>query len=70
MDKQLIFLIIFSDILIIPYGLNQKVEFKKGYGPILGEIDFDKIDKSYKKPSEKGKKIQRTKKKKKRIKLV
>ena len=35
--------IIFSDILIIPYGLNQKVEFKKGYGPILGEIDFDKI---------------------------
>ena len=34
------------------------------------EIDFDKIDKSYKKPSEKGKKIQRTKKKKKRIKLV
>ena len=35
--------IIFSDILIIPYGLNQKVEFKKGYGPILGEIDFNKI---------------------------
>ena len=35
--------IIFSDILIIPYGLNQKVEFKKGHGPILGEIDFNKI---------------------------
>ena len=35
--------IIFSDILIIPYGLNQKVEFKKGYGPILGKIDFNKI---------------------------
>ena len=35
--------IIFSDILIIPYGLNQKVEFKKGHGPILGEIDFDRI---------------------------
>ena len=35
--------IIFSDILIIPYGLNQKVEFKKGHGPILGEIDLDKI---------------------------
>ena len=28
--------IIFSDILIIPYGLNQKVKFKKGHGPILG----------------------------------
>ena len=26
--------IIFSDILIIPYGLNQKVKFKKGHGPI------------------------------------
>ena len=27
--------IIFSDILMIPYGLGQKVEFKKGFGPIL-----------------------------------
>ena len=27
--------IIFSDILMIPYGLGQKVEFKKGIGPIL-----------------------------------
>ena len=35
--------IIFSDILIIPYGLNQKVEFKKGHGPILGKIDIEKI---------------------------
>ena len=26
--------IIFSDILMIPYGLGQKVEFKKGLGPI------------------------------------
>ena len=25
--------IIFSDILMIPYGLGQKVEFKKGIGP-------------------------------------
>ena len=25
--------IIFSDILMIPYGLNQKVEFEKGFGP-------------------------------------
>ena len=35
--------IIFSDILIIPYGLGQKVEFKKGFGPILGDINLDKI---------------------------
>ncbi len=35
--------IIFSDILMIPYGLGQKVEFKKGIGPILGEVNLDKI---------------------------
>jgi len=35
--------IIFSDILMIPYGLGQKVEFKKGFGPILGDINLDKI---------------------------
>ena len=35
--------VIFSDILILPYGLNQKVEFKKGFGPILGEIDIDEM---------------------------
>ena len=35
--------IIFSDIFMIPYGLGQEVEFKKGYGPILGKIDLDKI---------------------------
>ncbi len=33
--------IIFSDILILPYGLNQKVEFKKNIGPILGDLNFD-----------------------------
>jgi len=32
--------IIFSDILMIPYGLNQRVEFKKNYGPILGEFNY------------------------------
>ena len=31
--------IIFSDILMVPYGLNQKVEFKKNFGPLLGDID-------------------------------
>ena len=35
--------IIFSDILMIPYGLGQKVEFKKGVGPILGDINIEKI---------------------------
>ena len=35
--------IIFSDILMIPYGLGQKVEFKKGEGPILGECEEKNI---------------------------
>ena len=35
--------IIFSDILMIPYGLGQKVKFKKGFGPILGDINIDNI---------------------------
>ena len=37
--------IIFSDILILPYGLRQKVEFKKNVGPILGDLDFDQVSK-------------------------
>ena len=32
--------IIFSDILMIPYGLGQKVEFKKNFGPNLGDLEF------------------------------
>jgi len=36
--------IIFSDILMLPYGLGQKVEFKKNFGPILGELDLTKIE--------------------------
>ncbi len=35
--------IIFSDILMLPYGLNQKVEFKKNFGPVLGDLDIKKI---------------------------
>ncbi len=35
--------IIFSDILMLPYGLNQKVEFRKGIGPILGNLELDNI---------------------------
>ena len=35
--------IIFSDILMVPYALNQKVEFKKDQGPVLEEFDFKKF---------------------------
>jgi uroporphyrinogen decarboxylase len=37
--------IIFSDILMLPYGLNQQVEFKKSFGPILGRLDIKEISK-------------------------
>jgi len=37
--------IIFSDILLVPYGLNQKVEFKKNFGPILSDLNLDNISK-------------------------
>ena len=35
--------IIFSDILMLPYGLGQEVKFEKGLGPKLGKIDLDLI---------------------------
>ena len=35
--------IIFSDILMLPYGLNQKVEFEKNFGPRLGKLDIDEL---------------------------
>ena len=34
--------IIFSDILMIPYGLNQEVKFKKNFGPELGPLNLEK----------------------------
>ncbi len=37
--------IIFSDILILPYGLGQKVEFKKNFGPLLENLDLNKVSK-------------------------
>ena len=37
--------IIFSDILMLPYALNQKVEFKKNFGPELGELNLDEMSK-------------------------
>ena len=35
--------IIFSDILMIPFGLKQNVDFKKDFGPQLGEIKINEI---------------------------
>ena len=37
--------IIFSDILMLPYGLNQKVEFKKDFGPQLGDLNLEDLAK-------------------------
>ena len=35
--------IIFSDILMVPYALNQKVEFLKNKGPVLEQFNFKKF---------------------------
>ena len=37
--------IIFSDILMLPYGLGQKVEFEKNFGPKLGKLNLNEITK-------------------------
>ena len=37
--------IIFSDILMLPYGLNQNVLFKKNFGPILENLNLEEISK-------------------------
>ena len=42
--------IIFSDILMLPYGLNQKVKFEKNFGPKLGDLNLDdlkEVDEDY-----------------------
>ena len=39
--------IIFSDILMLPYGLGQKVEFEKNFGPKLGELNLNEITRTY-----------------------
>ena len=38
--------IIFSDILMLPYGLGQKVKFEKNFGPKLGELNLNEIIKT------------------------
>jgi len=35
--------IIFSDILMLPYGLNQKVSFEKGFGPKLSKVNLEEM---------------------------
>jgi len=37
--------IIFSDILILPYGFKQKIEFKKNVGPILDDLNLNEASK-------------------------
>ncbi len=37
--------IIFSDILMLPYGLGQEVKFEKNFGPRLGELKLSEIAK-------------------------
>ena len=37
------FIILFSDILVIPYALGQDVQFKEKIGPVLGELEYNKI---------------------------
>ena len=39
--------IIFSDILILPYGLGQKIEFVKNFGPKLGKLNLNEIINSF-----------------------
>ena len=34
------FIILFSDILVIPYALGQEVKFEENLGPILGNINY------------------------------
>ena len=38
--------IIFSDILMVPYGMDQEVNFEKNFGPKLGDLSIDKIKKT------------------------
>ncbi len=35
--------IIFSDILMLPYGIGQKVEFEKNFGPRLGNLNINEL---------------------------
>ena len=36
--------IIFSDILMLPYAMDQEVKFEKGFGPKLGKLNIEKVN--------------------------
>ena len=36
--------IIFSDILMLPYAMDQEVKFEKGFGPKLGYLNIEKVN--------------------------
>ena len=36
--------IIFSDILLVPYAMNQEVKFKEDIGPVLSDFSLKKFD--------------------------
>ena len=38
------FIILFSDILVVPFALGQDVKFKENVGPILGSFDYEKLE--------------------------
>ena len=38
------FIILFSDILVIPFALGQEVKFKESIGPILGDINYEQLE--------------------------
>ena len=40
--------IIFSDILMVPYGMGQSVDFKKNFGPNLGNLELNNLQKQLK----------------------
>ena len=46
------FIILFSDILVMPYCLGQDVKFKEKIGPILKPIEFDDLSSSIEKSME------------------
>ena len=37
--------IIFSDILMLPYGLDQDIKFRKNFGPMLGDLNIKNLHK-------------------------
>ena len=37
------FIILFSDILVVPHALGQEVKFKENIGPILGELNYERL---------------------------